>query len=110
MITDHLANHTVDLASLARTSRDINAWATETLYRKTTLGEDPESNAIMYLIRTLLDRPKLAGMILDLSIMVVVHDRGNSSLRHHRFASMPGHAQFDFVEKCAKLIKGSGDQ
>lgn len=61
MITDHLPNHPGDFASLAQTSKNINTWATGALYCKITLGEDSESNAIMHLVRTLLEQPKLAA-------------------------------------------------
>ena len=70
MVIKNLGGHSQALASLQRTCSAFRKLLRDgsLLYRKITVGKDPKSNDMMWLIRMLMEHPEYAAKIEELSI------------------------------------------
>lgn len=119
-IVGHLDGHSAALANFGRTSHKFREMTKKILYRKITVGKNPQSNDTMYLVRTLVDHPEYAPMIKDLSITSHVFKPGQAGPRPGRRRFELDHFRADgtredfvqhrsFLQSIVDRIKAAGD-
>ena len=75
LITSHLEGDTPTLSHLSLTNRKLNRVTKETLYRSISVGKHVASSSLIFLVRTLLQRPEYCSLVKNLWLSAYFYDK-----------------------------------